>query len=89
MIDAILVGLVAIFLASIVIAAYRLIRGPTIPDRMLALDIISYTFAVVMALVAVLLRSPFLIAISFMLALWFYVGSLYVARYLEGGEIGD
>lgn len=63
--------------------------GPTMPDRMLALDIVSYTLVVIIAIVAIIVGSPYLIVISFSLALWFFIGSLYVARYLEGEAIGD
>jgi multicomponent Na+:H+ antiporter subunit F len=89
MMDTLITALIFIFLLPIVIASYRLIKGPSIPDRMLAIDIVSYTSAVIVALMALLIGSPLLIIVSFSLALWYYIGSLYVARYLEGGEIGD
>ena len=89
MIDEIITWLIVPFVISIVISSYRLVVGPTIPDRMLAMDVISYSLAVVMGLIAVLRESPYLIVISFTLALWYYIGSLYVARYLEGEQPGD
>lgn len=89
MIDEIIAWLIVPFVISIVISSYRLVVGPTIPDRMLAIDVISYSLVVVMGLIAVLRESPYLIVISFTLALWYYIGSLYVARYLEGEQPGD
>lgn len=89
MIDLLLNLSILIFVLSMVISIYRMIRGPTIPDRMLALDVVSYGLAVVMGMIAVISGSPFLIVISFSLALWFFIGALYVARYLEGEEIGE
>ena len=81
--------LIVAFVTSATVSFYRLLKGPTIPDRMLALDIITYTLVVIIAVVALILDSPYLIVISFTLALWFFIGSLYVARYLEGEQIGD
>jgi multicomponent Na+:H+ antiporter subunit F len=89
MIDLLLTLLIGSFTTSVILASYRFIRGPTIPDRMLALDIMTYSLVVVIAIVAVMLGSPYLIVVSFSLALWFFIGSLYVARYLEGEAIGD
>ncbi len=88
-IDEIITWLIAPFVVSVIISSYRLISGPTIPDRMLAMDVISYSLAVIMGLIAVQRESPYLIVISFTLALWYYIGSLYVARYLEGEQPGD
>ena len=89
MLDWALMILVAMFIVSIAISFYRLLVGPTMPDRVLALDVVSYGLAVIMALLAVMIGSPYLIVISFSLALWFFIGSLYIARYMEGKQIGD
>jgi multicomponent Na+:H+ antiporter subunit F len=89
MIDTIITALLIPFIVSVLISLYRLVTGPTIPDRILAIDVMSYSLAVIMGLVAVLLESSYLIVISFTLALWYYVGSLYIARYMEGEKPGD
>jgi len=89
MIDLLLTILIGSFFASVILASYRFLKGPTIPDRLLALDIITYSLVVIIAIVAVMLGSPYLIVVSFSLSLWFFIGSLYVARYLEGKYIGD
>ncbi len=89
MLDIILILSLTMFIISITISLYRMIVGPTIPDRMLALDVVSYALTAVMGIIAVMSGSPYLIVISFSLALWFFIGALYVARYLEGEQIGD
>ncbi len=88
MIDVILVFSLGMFIISITLSMYRMVVGPTIPDRMLALDVVSYGLTVVMGIIAVISGSPYLIVISFSLALWFFIGALYVARYMEGEQIG-
>lgn len=89
MIDLLILSSIFLFSVSITISVYRMMRGPTMPDRMLALDVVTYGLSVVMALVAVLSGSPYLIVISFSLALWFFIGSLYVAKYMEGKQIDE
>lgn len=89
MLDVILLLSLGMFIISITMSMYRMIVGPTIPDRMLALDVVSYALTVVMGIIAVISGSPYLIVISFSLALWFFIGALYVARYMEGEQIGD
>ncbi|MEJ5292013.1 MAG: monovalent cation/H+ antiporter complex subunit F [Candidatus Methanosuratincola sp.] len=89
MIEMILMFALGTFIISIALSLYRMVVGPTMPDRMLALDVISYALTVVMGIIAVISGSPYLIVISFSLALWFFIGALYVARYMEGEQIGD
>lgn len=89
MLDIILLFSLGMFITTITLSMYRMVVGPTIPDRMLALDVISYGLTVVMGIIAVISDSPYLIVISFSLALWFFIGALYVARYMEGEQIGD
>jgi len=89
MIEMILPFALGMFIISITLSLYRMVVGPTMPDRMLSLDVISYGLTVVMGIIAVISGSPYLIVISFSLALWFFIGALYVARYMEGEQIGD
>lgn len=81
--------MIAVFAISVIISSYRLVRGPTIADRVIAIDVVTYSLVVIIGIVAVVISSPYLIVISFSLALWFFVGVLYIARYLEGDSIGD
>ena len=63
---------------------YRIARGPTAPDRTVAIDILGTLvvgFCCVMALVT---RKDYYINIAIAWALISFVGTLALAKYLEG-----
>lgn len=78
-----------IFIASIILYAVRALRGPTIPDMVIAIDAISYDIAVFLAVLAVYFKSPILIPCVIVLMLWAYALDIYVAKYLESKEMGE
>ena len=77
------------FLTSLSLYTARLVKGPTLPDMILAVDCISYDLALFMALLAIYFKSSFLIVGSISLALWAYALDLYAAKWMEGRELGD
>lgn len=77
------------FASSVSLYTIRLVKGPTIPDMILAVDCISYDLSLFMALLAIYFRSPFLIVGAISLALWAYALDLYAAKWMEGRELGE
>ncbi|TDA35961.1 hypothetical protein DSO06_01370 [Candidatus Nezhaarchaeota archaeon WYZ-LMO8] len=55
----------------------------------LAIDCLTYDVCFFMALLAVYFKAPFLIVCSICLALWTYIFSVYLAKYLERRELGE
>lgn len=80
---------VIVYIVALTLYAVRVVKGPTIPDRILAVDALTYDLAALIAVIGLLLRSPLLIPSAIVLALWVYALDLYVAKYLEGRELGD
>ncbi len=64
-------------------------RGPTISDRVLAADVFFYSIAILFGAVGLLVKSPVMTACVVVLILWAYALDIYVAKYLERGELGD
>ena len=56
MIEKILFTALALFAISILIALYRIIKGPTTPDRAVALDMIGVNLISVIAIVSIVLK---------------------------------
>jgi len=83
-----MVVLIPLYLAAFVIYAVRAVRGPTVPDSVLAIDCLSYDLAVFLALLAVYFKSPFLVSAAIILALWAYLLDLYIAKHLVHKEVG-
>ncbi len=77
-----------IYMAAFTLYAVRAVKGPTIPDIVLALDAMTYDLAAFLAVLAIFFRSPILIPTAIVLALWVYALDIYVAKYLESKEMG-
>lgn len=80
--------LLIVYTTSIILLSIRAIRGPTIGDQVLAIDVITYISTTIFVLVSIHLREPILTVVAIPLALWVYALDIYIAKYLERGEIG-
>ena len=63
---------------------YRIGRGPTAPDRTVAIDILGTLVVGFCCLMAVWTRREFYMNIAIAWALISFVGTLALAKYLEG-----
>ncbi|HJX40921.1 MAG TPA: cation:proton antiporter [Anaerolineales bacterium] len=63
---------------------YRIARGPTAPDRTVAIDILGIVIVGFCALLAVLTGRDFFINIAITWALLSFIGTVALAKYLEG-----
>ncbi len=78
-----------VFIVAFILYAIRAIRGPTIPDIVLAIDALSFDVAAFMIILAIYFSSPFLIPGAIVLAVWAYALDIFVAKYYEKKEIGE
>ncbi|MEM3926886.1 MAG: monovalent cation/H+ antiporter complex subunit F [Desulfurococcaceae archaeon] len=76
------------YIVAAILYSYRAIKGPTIPDIVLAIDCISYDLAVFLAILALYYRSPIMISPAIILALWAYLLDIYISKHLIAREIG-
>jgi len=77
------------YLVSATLFVVRAIRGPTVFDRVLAVDALSYDLAVFMALLALYLGEPMIAIGAVVLTLWIYSLDIYISKYVESEGIGD
>ena len=68
---------------AIVLAAVRLIRGPSLPDRVVALDLISILAAGATAIYAIASGQAVFLDVATILALVSFLGTVAFARYVE------
>jgi multicomponent Na+:H+ antiporter subunit F len=78
-----------IYMATSVVYIVRLVRGPTLPDRILALDALSYDLAVFLALLSILLQRWVMVSGIIPLVLWIHAVDIYASKYLEAREMGE
>lgn len=83
---AIQVGLV-IASGVTLLAGYRVIRGPTTPDRVVALDTIGTNVVAIAVLFALQTDRGFFIDVGLVLAIIGFISTIAVARYVSEGDI--
>jgi multicomponent Na+:H+ antiporter subunit F len=74
---------------GVILLMYRIISGPTIPDRLLAIDTATSLICALMMLIAILLEAYLLVVAAIALALLSYLGTMVFAKYLEGKSLGE
>lgn len=79
------VGLLAVI--SILITLYRVVKGPEVFDRVMATSVIGTKTVVLLVVVGYLFERPIFIDISLTYALLNFLGTLIIAKYLEGKEL--
>lgn len=79
----VLLGLLSI---SMVLSAARLLLGPTIPDRAMALDAIMLHVAAIIALYVIAVGETILLDAILVVAVLAFLATVALARYIEEGR---
>ena len=74
-------------LLAVIMAIVRVIKGPTAPDRVVGLDTINTIVIVSMVVFGLATSSVIYIDVAIVYALLSFISTLFIAKYLEGGEI--
>ena len=83
----------AIWIASVLVGAalllnlYRLLRGPDLPDRILALDTMTINAMALLVLFGIQQNSRAYFEIALLMAMVGFVGTAMLAKYLLRGDI--
>ena len=80
-----LVVLLALLLC-VIMAMIRVIRGPTAPDRIVGLDTINTIVIVSMIIFGAAFNEVIYIDVAIVYALLSFISTLFIAKYLEGGD---
>jgi multicomponent Na+:H+ antiporter subunit F len=72
-----------VLMVSLVMAFVRLAKGPTLPDRVVALDLIAAIVVAIFAVYSVVTGQPVFIDAAIVLALIIFLGTVAFARYTE------
>lgn len=70
-------------LLGLLAAGARLLRGPSLADRVVAVDYVTLLLVAVAALLAVLLDEPEILDLALVLALVGFLATVALARYVE------
>ncbi|ODR82323.1 pH regulation protein F [Haladaptatus sp. W1] len=69
------------------LAGYRVIKGPTVPDRVVALDTIATNVVAIAALYALETGEGLFVTVSLVLAIIGFISTIAVSQYVIEGDI--
>ncbi|MFT4883437.1 MAG: multicomponent Na+:H+ antiporter subunit F [Natronomonas sp.] len=73
--------------ALCLLCGYRVIRGPTVPDRVVALDAIATNVVAIAVLFALKTDRGLFVTVSLVLAIIGFLSTVTVAKYVTEGDI--
>ncbi len=82
LIDIILTVVIIMLATSAILVLYRFIKGPTLPDRVTAIDLITTIAIAIIVVFSLLWDSPVFFDVAMVLALISFLGSMSYAFYL-------
>lgn len=74
---------------AVVLSFFRLVWGPSLPDRVVALDLIAIEVVAAVAIYEIATEQPVLLDAAIVLALVAFLGTVAFARYVERGGHHD
>jgi len=72
---------------ALLLCSWRLLRGPTAPDRVLALDTLYMNLLAMVVLLGLRWGSGLVFEAALLIALLGFVGTVALARYLSRGDV--
>lgn len=81
--------LLGLLIVACFLCLYRAGKGPTVPDRMVAIDILGILVVGVSAILGYTLNLHFLMDIALAWVFIGFIGTIALAKYLEGRNLSD
>lgn len=85
--DPLLRGALLLVAVLCVLCAYRVVRGPTIPDRVVGIDAITTNVLAIAVLFALLTGRGLFVTVALVLAIIGFLTTVTVAKFVIEGEI--
>lgn len=89
LLDALLIPLFSGLLICCALCLYRIARGPTAPDRMVAIDILGTVVVGFVAILTAVTGKAYLLNVAIVWALVSFIGTLALAKYLMGKGLNE
>lgn len=87
MIDMILKASLVLFMIAIALSLFRVIKGPSLPDRAIALDTIGVNLISAIAIVSIVLNTKAFLEAILILGILAFIGTIAFSKYIERGVI--
>jgi len=87
MLDIAIIIAFAMVCLALLLSLYRLLLGPSVPDRILALDTLYINSIALLILLGISLKSVLYYESALLIALMGFMGTLALSKYLLRGDI--
>lgn len=87
MIDYILKAALVLFMMAIALSLVRVIKGPSLPDRAIALDTIGVNLISAIAIISIVLKTKAFLEAILILGILAFIGTIAFSKYIERGVI--
>ncbi|MGO4329579.1 K+/H+ antiporter subunit F [Cupriavidus sp. 2TAF22] len=77
----------AILGLAFVLTFIRLVRGPSLPDRIVALDTLNINAIALIMVLGIWLHSALFFEIALLIAVMGFIGTVALTKYLQRGDI--
>jgi len=77
------------FALAMLLAMWRLLRGPSLPDRILALDTLYINSLALLVLIGLHYRTPLFFEVALVISMLGFVGTVVLSKYLSRGDIAE
>ena len=72
---------------ALLLNLWRLLRGPDLPDRIIALDTLYINTIALLVLLDIYLDSPIFFEVALLIAMMGFIGTVAACKYLLRGDI--
>jgi multicomponent Na+:H+ antiporter subunit F len=76
-------GAMTVLMITVAIAFWRMRQGPSLPDRVVALDLLTTVGIAITAVYAMMMNEPLIMDVATVLALISFLGTIAFAYYVE------
>lgn len=87
LVDAVLPWIAAAFVLALLLNAWRLFAGPSLPDRVLALDTLYINALALLVVVGMMLRSSLYFEVAMLIGLLGFVGTVVLSKFVIRGDV--
>lgn len=87
MIELILKIALTLFSITIAISFYRVVKGPSMPDRVVGLDTIGVNLLSMVAIISILFETKAYLEVILILGILSFIGTIAFSKFLERGVI--
>ncbi len=87
MIEMMLIVSLVFFILAIAVSVYRIIRGPSLPDRVLAMDLVGINLLSGIAIFSILLDTTAFFDVILLIGILAFIGTIALTKFIERGAI--